>query len=205
MHPVLAVQAEKIAVQLASISQVEAQASPDPKIQAWSAQQIVEHLILTFEHSARLLEESLRKRRPSPNSHSIAQWLLKAQICWFGSMPRGISALRALRPGAVVPQDGKALAARFLAAAEKLDATLVACRKSFGLLPCAAHPIYGSLRVEEWRQYHAVHCRHHLPQLREAITHSRSHAEPLRWPVPIAKTDDQDARFAGKLAAAGRG
>jgi hypothetical protein len=207
MHPVLAVQAAKIVDPLASLSQAEAQASPSPEDHAWSAQQVVEHLILAFEHSGKLLEESLRKRKPASNSHTFPQWLLKAQICWFGSMPRGVTALRALRPEAIVPQDGKTLSARFLAAAEKLDETLVACRKSFGLLPCAVHPIYGPLRVEEWRQYHAVHCRHHLPQLQQAVTHSRTHAELLRWPVPVpvAKTEDEAAGFAGKLAAAGRG
>ena len=168
---------------------------------------MVEHLILAFEHSGNLLEESLKKRKSSPGSHTVAQWLLKAQICWFGSMPRGVSALRALRPTAITPQDGKTLAARFLAAAEKLDLTLVACRKSFGLLPCAAHPIYGPLRVEEWRQYHAVHCSHHLPQLQTAIAHSPTHAELLHWPVPApaAKTEDEPAHFTSKLVAVKRG
>ncbi len=207
MHPVLATQTAKIAGQLASVSQAEAQASPNPEIHAWSVQQVVEHLILAFEHSGNLLEEALKKRRPSTSFHTFAQWLLKAQICWFGSMPRGVSALRALRPAAVNPQDGKALTARFLAAAEKLDHTLAACRKTFGLLPCAVHPIYGPMRVEEWRQYHAVHCRHHLPQLREAIAHSRAHAELLPWPVPapVAKTENEAASFTSKLVATKRG
>jgi len=204
MHPVLASPVEKIAGQLAPVTLAEAQASPNPVVLAWSAQQVVEHLILAFQHSSKLLQEALRHRRQAPNSHTVPQWLLKARMCWFGSMPRGITALHALRPKGIVPQDGPALATRLRAEAEALDHILVECRKTFGLLPCAVHPIYGSLRVEEWRQYHAVHCHHHLPQVREAIAYSRSHADLLRWPVPVAVSEDEEVEFAGRLATAGR-
>jgi hypothetical protein len=30
------------------------------------------------------------------------------------------------------------------------------------------------MRVDEWRRYHAIHARHHLAQLRNAIKYSQS-------------------------------
>ena len=88
-------------------------------------------------------------------------------------MPRGVFTSLALRPGQFVPQDGKELAARFLAAAEDANRVLDDCRLAFGMRPCGYHPMYGPLRVEEWRVYHAVHCRLHQQQFEETIRFAR--------------------------------
>jgi hypothetical protein len=90
-------------------------------------------------------------------------------------MPRGAFTSLAVRPGQFVPQDGKELAARFLAAAEDANKVLDDCRLSFGMRPCGYHPMYGPLRVEEWRVYHAVHCRLHQQQFEETIRFARRH------------------------------
>jgi hypothetical protein len=56
-----------------------------------------------------------------------------------------------------------------------MDALLVEARKKFGIQVCGEHPSFGVMRVDEWRRYHAVHARHHLPQLENAIRYARSH------------------------------
>lgn len=204
MHPVLAKNVDAVARLIQDLSVQEAQISQHPEIHAWSAQQVVEHLILTFQHSEKLLGEALSKRRPSPYRRTLRQRILKAQFSWFGVMPHGVPALRSLRPYEVVAQSGAELAARFLAEAEKLDHLLTECRKSCGLLPCGIHPIYGSLRVEEWRQYHAVHCRHHLPQLRSAVANASRKADLLPWPVSASQSPEKQRDLSGTAAVSGR-
>lgn len=173
MHPVLANAVYPCAEHIATVSLGEAQLSPDPQHHAWCAQQVVEHLILGFRQSV----EELKKRLASGNSPTrragLLQSILRVQVCFWGYMPRGVFSSMALRPGQSVPRDGKELKARFLAAAEDLNQVLDECRLAFGMRPCGYHPMYGPLRVEEWRVYHAVHCRHHQQQFAAAISFAR--------------------------------
>ncbi len=193
MHPVLAKTLNPIAEEIAAASLAEAQVSPNPGKHRWSGQQVVEHLILMFHSAQEELQTHLKKHKPASNWHTLLQWLLKAQLCWFGSMSPGIPSRHAIRPRQFVPQDGPALAARLLAEAEDADKALVQCRREFGLQSCGYHPIYGPLRVDEWRNYFAIHSRHHLPQFREAIAYARSHPELLGLPVPAVVPGDDDS------------
>jgi hypothetical protein len=175
MHPILARSIQPFAEEIATVSLAEGQVSPNPEQRRWSGQQVVEHLILSFHQSQEELRKRIKSKNPPARSGTILQRLIKLQLLWFGSMPDGIPATHSLYPHRPVPQDGPALAARLLAEAEEVSRLLAECRILFGLRPCGNHPIYGPLRVEEWRSYHAVHCRHHLPQFERAIEHAREH------------------------------
>lgn len=177
MHPVLADAVFPLAEQIAAASLRDAQVSPDPTLHKWSGQELVEHLILTFQQSNQELSKRLAAGESPSQSCTWLQWLLKTQVCFFQSMPEGVPTFSVLRPGKFEPQDGPTLAARLLDAAEALNKTLAQCRIAFGMRPCGYHPMYGSMRVEEWRVYHRVHCRHHQPQFEEAIRLARSRAE----------------------------
>jgi hypothetical protein len=169
MHPVLAKAVFPFADAIKPVCLIEAQVSPDPECHRWCGQAVVEHLIRAFQHSREELEKRIKNRNPPALSPSLVQRIIKLQVCVFGKMSEGVPAIQALRPGQFVPQDGEALAARFLAEAEELSKVLKQSRIVFGLRPCGYHPILGAMRVEEWRVYHAVHCRHHQPQFEEAI------------------------------------
>jgi hypothetical protein len=176
MHPVLAKAVNPLAEQVAAVSLNEAQFSPDLEMHRWCGQQVVEHLILSFQSSRMELERRLKSGDSPVSNASLLQWILKIQVCMFGSMSEGVSTTLSLRPTRFVPQDGKELAERLLAEAEALNNDLSDCRISFGLRPCGYHGMYGPLRVEEWRVYHAVHVRHHERQFQDAIRLARKRA-----------------------------
>jgi hypothetical protein len=173
MHPVLANAVCPFAELVATVSLGEAQLSPDPEHHQWCAQQVMEHLLLSFQRSIVELKKRLASGNSPARRASLLQGILASQVCFWGHMPRGVFTSLAIRPGEFVPQDGKQLAARFLAAAEDVNKVLDDCRLSFGMRPCGYHPMYGPLRVEEWRVYHAVHCRLHQQQFEEAIRFAR--------------------------------
>ena len=173
MHPVLAKAVHPLAELVAGVGLDEAQVSPNSELHQWCGQQVVEHLILTFQSSRMELERRLKSGGSSVRRASLLQWILRVQVCMFGSMSRGVSTALTLRPIRFVPQGGRELAERLLAEAEALDKDLSNCRINFGLRPCGYHAMYGPLRVEEWRVYHSVHIRHHQRQFEEAIRLAR--------------------------------
>jgi len=175
MHPVLADAVFPLAEHVAAVSLKEAQVSPAADTHGWNAQQVVEHLILSFRQSTEELQKRLKLDQSPSRSASWLQWIIKIQVCVFHSMTRGVSTSSSLRPRTYIPQDGPELAARLCDEAELLNKTLAESRIAFGMRPCGYHPVYGPLRVEEWRVYHAVHCRHHMRQFDAAIAYAQNH------------------------------
>lgn len=173
MHPVLADAVFPFAGQIAAVTRDEAQRPPDGDPGRWCGQAVVEHLILDFHRSRDELQAHLKSRDSPSRQASPLQWILKIQTCLFAWMPDGLPTPPGLRPGRFIPQDGAGLASRLTEAAEQLDAALIQCRILFGMRPCGYHPMYGPLRVEEWRVYHAAHCRRHQRQFQEAIDAAR--------------------------------
>ena len=203
MHPVLAKAVNSFAEEVASVDLAEAQISPDPKLNRWSGQQVVEHLILSMRKSREGLEQVLKSKSSRSNRATLLQHALSLQL-FFGSMSRGMPALPSVTPVAFVPEDGMLLSARLLGEAEDLSKVLAECRLVFGLQPCGNHPIYGPLRVEEWRNYHAVHFRHHLKQFKGSIAFARKQLElgNLDKAVqgshgPLSAAETARAEFAG--------
>ena len=174
MHPVLKSSLDPLARLMVSVTLEEAQVPPLPGQGRWSAQEIMEHLILSYELTSTSVSRQLRMGRAPKIRRSILEFMLRAQTIGFGYMPHGVPAIHALRPADFTPESGAAVVGRFLAAAEEMDAWLVAARKKFGIEGCGEHPLFGVLRVDEWRRYHTVHAGHHLKQLRDAIRYARS-------------------------------
>jgi hypothetical protein len=174
MHPVLKSALEPLAEQIASLSLEEAQTPPAPGQGHWCAQQIIEHLILTYQMTSDAVSRQLKTGRVPRNRRNLLEFFLRVQTIALGHMPNGVPAMRAVRPTNFTPQAGPELAARFMAAAEAMDALLVQGRKKFGIQACGEHPSFGVMRVDEWRRYHAVHACHHRPQLENAIRYART-------------------------------
>ena len=174
MHPVLKVSLEPLADAIETLTQAEAQVVPMPGQGRWCAQQVIEHLILTYKLTDETVTKHLKSGQAAKKGRSPALSLLRLQTIGFGRMPRGVPAIHAVRPKEFTPMDGRALRERFLAAAEEMDGILSKARQKFGIQACGEHPFYGGLRVDEWRRYHAVHARHHMRQLEAAIQYARS-------------------------------
>ncbi len=174
MHPVLKSALEPLAEQISPLSLEEAQVPPVPGQDRWCAQQIIEHLILTYELTSDSVARQLKTGRIPRNRRNVLEFFLRMQTIGLGHMPNGVPAMRAVRPTEFTPQAGPELAERFLAAAEAMDALLVEGRKKFGIQVCGTHPSFGVMRVDEWRRYHAIHARHHVPQLETAVRNARA-------------------------------
>jgi hypothetical protein len=174
MHPVLKISLEPLGAMIEDLTQEEAQIAPLPGQGRWSAQQVIEHLILTYKLTSDTVGRHLKSGRAARKGRRLLLSFLRLQTIGLGRMPRGVPAIHAVRPERVTPMDGPALRGRFLEAVEEMDELLGAARKKFGIQPCGEHPFYGGLRVDEWRRYHAVHARHHRKQLEEAIRNARS-------------------------------
>jgi hypothetical protein len=175
MHPVLKSALEPLAEQVATLTRDEAQVPPQPGQGRWCAQQILEHLILTYKMTSQSVCRQLKTGRVPTNRRNMLGFLLRMQTIGLGHMPDGVPAIRAFRPGDFTPEDGPAITVRFLAAAEEMDQQLVAARRKFGIQACGEHPFFGVMRVDEWRRYHSVHAAHHLKQLRNAIRYAKAH------------------------------
>jgi hypothetical protein len=169
MHPVLKPVLEPLAEQVATLTKEEAQIPPQPGMERWCAQQVMEHLILTYKLTSDSVSRQLKSGKVPRNRRNVLEFLLRVQTLGLGYMPSGIPSIRAFRPGELTPEDGPAIAARFLAAAEEMDHHLVEARRKFGIQACGEHPFFGVMRVDEWRRYHSVHAKHHAIQLRNAI------------------------------------
>jgi hypothetical protein len=174
MHPVLKSALVPLAEQLEAVSAEEARIAPLPGQDRWSACQIMEHLILSYELTSSSVSRRLRTGRVPKNKRSLLQFLLRLQTIGVGYMPNGVYTIRSLRPADCDFESGAEIAARFLKTAEEMDGYLVEARKRFGIQACGEHPIFGVMRVDEWRRYHAVHARHHSAQLRHAIRFAKT-------------------------------
>ena len=172
MHPVLKTSLEPLVGLMEGLTVEEAQAAPLPGAGRWCAQQVVEHLILTYQMTVETVSRHMKSGLAAKKGRGPLLSLLRTQAIGLGRMPRGVPTVHAARPREFTPMDGPALEVRFWAAAEQMDALLVEARRKFGIQPCGDHWFYGGLRVDEWRRYHAVHGRHHVRQLRDAIEHA---------------------------------
>jgi len=169
MHPVLKSALEPLAGRIATLSLEEAQTAPLPGQGRWCVQQIFEHLILTYQLTSNSVSKQLKTGHVPRNRRNLLEFLLRVQTIGLGYMPDGVPSIRAFRPREFTPEAGPSIASRFLQTAEEMDLLLVAARKKFGIQACGEHPIFGVMRIDEWRRYHAVHAAHHEKQILNVI------------------------------------
>jgi len=169
MHPVLQSVFREVTSELEQFDSTSASVHPWGRPHCWSVHQIVEHLVLSMEHSRHALEERLSKGRPQRKAQrSVSEWVLQLTILSAGHMPKGVGALRETTPPAELPSVGvRDLLQQLEGATEALDRTLDRCRQRFGMERVCSHFLLGPLRVDQWRRYHVLHIRHHLAQVRD--------------------------------------
>jgi DinB superfamily len=167
MHPSLDSLQRSYAEALGGLSAAEAQSHPKEDLNQWSAQELVEHLILTFRSTAGVLEERLQKGRPTQaplTPEHEARWRKTIQM---GVFPEGGKAPERVRPGQLHlgALSGAELALQFKLEMERVDSLLDQCAERFGPQRMASHFAFGPLSAEQWREFHTVHGRHHLAQM----------------------------------------
>lgn len=190
MHAVLEPVVSQIASEVRGLDAETTQLHPRGLAHKWTAQQVVEHLVLSYRLTSAALETRLNKGRVSRNqTRTELQWTLQLMILSFGSLPRGVPALDETVPvkGRFAAMDGRQLGDLLREEAEAMDSLLDTCRRRFGIDRVAAHPWLGPLRVDQWRRFHVVHGLHHVAQLRSVIAEVAPALVPIKLSGSLVK------------------
>lgn len=162
---------KSIAEAIGGLSVAEAQAHPDGDVDCWCVQQVIEHLILTYRSTARILEERLEKGRPTQAQKTPEQEERWQATIGQGRIRAGGKAPEPVRPGKLDLGRccGEDLAEQLRMELAKMDGLLDQCEEKFGPQPMASHFLFGPLSAGQWRAFHTVHTRHHLAQIERIL------------------------------------
>jgi Protein of unknown function (DUF1569) len=186
MHAVLERVVGQIESEIRGLDAETAQLHPKDLAYIWSAQQVIEHLVLGYRLTSVALESRLNKGRLSRDrKRTWLQWSLQLMILTFGALPKGMPATEETTP---VPDrfaaiNGLQLVDLLRKEITVMDTLLDQCRRKFGMERVAPHPLLGPLRVDQWRRFHVVHGYHHLEQLRSVL----EQVAPAPAPLQITK------------------
>jgi DinB family protein len=133
----------------------------------WSIQQIVEHLLLTYQSTRGAIQHRLDKGRPTDTRATRQQRIFQFVLITLGHFPEGRPAPPMVTPG----PDSKPLSSQQLIASVHehlvtLDPIFDQAEKTFGDQRATTHQILGPLSIAQWRRFHLIHTRHHARQIR---------------------------------------
>lgn len=133
----------------------------------WSAAQILEHLLLTYQGTNRGLEKCLEQGRPLGTRTTLKYRVATLLVVDLGYMPGGRKAPERAMPKGMAPEEARRAIAPEL---ERMALGLDDCERRFGAgTKIMDHPFLGPLTAEQWRKFHWVHGRHHVRQIRERM------------------------------------
>jgi len=148
-----------------------ASASPGAMAQApsgkWSANQILEHLFLTYKHTGRGLARCLEQGAPMVTRATLKDRVATLLVVKFRYLPGGRKAPDRATPRGMLPEEVRQGIWMEL---QQMGSALDDCERQFGRsAKIMNHPFLGPLTAEEWRKFHWVHGRHHARQIRERM------------------------------------
>ena len=133
----------------------------------WSAAQILEHLLLTYQNTNRGLAKCLAQGAPLATRGTLKHRLAALLVVNLGYLPGGRKAPERLTPRGMPPEEVRQAIAPEL---QKMDSGLNDCERRFGArTKIMDHLFLGPLTANEWRRFHWVHGRHHVRQIRERM------------------------------------
>ncbi len=175
MHPVFHSIVASYAETLNGLTAQQVHVHPASDPSRWNAQQIVEHLVLSYRSTRDVLGERLEKGRATQAPITREHEVLWRKYIGAGRFPQGSKARKEVSPGNcdIPGQCGKELASFFESEIEKMDAQLSCCAEKFGTQPMASHFAFGPLSADQWREFHVLHARHHLVQIHNLVSDMR--------------------------------
>src|ERR1700733_11220406 len=127
MHAVLERVVDQISSEVRHLDAEVTQRHPKGLVYKWSAQQVVEHLVMGYRLTTEALETRLKKGRLSrKDSRTYLQWTLQMMILSFGAMPHGVPALDETmpKPGRFPAMSGRELGDLLRREIETMDTVL---------------------------------------------------------------------------------
>jgi hypothetical protein len=142
----------------------------------WSIQQIVEHLLLTYQSTEIALCIRIAKGTPTRAKASLVQQVKQYAVTRVGYFPTGREAPLSVTPPSPTeqPLSGEELVRAVTEQLASLDLVCQEAERIFGpTVRFASHAVLGPLHVDHWRRFQLVHGRHHIKQIL-AICRSRN-------------------------------
>ncbi len=138
----------------------------------WSIQQIVRHLLLSYEGTITAMEARLTKATPTKAKATIRQRLGQFILLRMQRFPGGRPAPAAVTPNtAETALDGAVLQAEVTTAIAHMAQQIAAAERLFGPdRQAVSHMVLGPMRVAQWRRFHLVHGRHHILQIERILS-----------------------------------
>jgi Protein of unknown function (DUF1569) len=158
----------ELAHSLRGLDSAQTQLRPLSGPDGWSIQQIVEHLLLTYESTEDALKARLAKGIPTRAKASLLQRVQQCAVMRFGYFPDGRKAPPPVTPRSrTQPISGGDLTHAVTEHLSNLDALCQESERLFGSSArCANHTVLGPLKMDHWRRFQLVHGRHHIKQIR---------------------------------------
>jgi hypothetical protein len=167
MHSTLLQLQREIAGSLRSLDATQTQLHPPARLNKWSIQQIIEHLLLTYSSTETAINARLTKRTPTRAKPTLAHRISQFATIRCGYLPAGREAPEMVTPQPNTPsRSGEALAHSAAEHLARLDLLFTEAETLFGPASrCANHAILGPLNINQWRKFQLVHGEHHLKQI----------------------------------------
>ena len=134
----------------------------------WCADEVLEHLYLTYMGTIRGFARALEAGKPPARRATFGQRARILLVVRLGYMPEGRSA-----PAGVVPRGAAAgmVSAEIGRKIAEMDEIIGRCERELGGgkfrgRAIMEHPILGPLTAGQWRKFHLVHGMHHVKQIR---------------------------------------
>ena len=166
MHPVLEQLQLEFERGLEGLTPAQAQLRTEDDPGRWSVQQIVEHLLMTYDLSADTFEQRIAQGRPTQARPTLKQWLGQIVVVRLGRFPQGRKAPVRVMPGE--PKEalsGVQLSGQTRERLQRFDAAAAKAEALFGQRRAITHAVLGPMSVWGWRRFHLTHGEHHLKQM----------------------------------------
>ena len=158
---------EEIVLSVYKLTVSQTQLRPRRRPSAWSIQQVLQHLMLTYDLAAAAFEERLAKGRPSLRPVSLKERSVQRIVLNWGFFPSGRKAPAPTEPERIsLPAlPGGELALETAAHLAAFDLLAAKAEAAFGDVRAINHMVLGPMSVPQWRRFQVVHGRHHLKQI----------------------------------------
>ncbi len=150
----------------------QTQAHPPASPPRWSIQQILEHLLLTYNLTALTFDSRIAKSTPTKATPTLPQRLGQLALLNFGYFPAGRKAPHRVCPPntPITPSDGPTLAALLTETLTRMDTLIAHAETLFGPdTQAISHQNLGPLTSRQWTRFHLVHGLHHLKQIQAIL------------------------------------
>ena len=167
MNPTLHQLQVEIASSLTGLDANQTQLRPTSRLDKWSIQQIMEHLLLTYSSTATAINARIDKGTPTQAKPTLAQRVFGYAVTRCGYFPTGRQAPPMVTPESnSQPLSGGRLTQIASERLTHLDQLFAQAENLFGhASQCASHAVLGPMTIHQWRRFQLIHGEHHLKQI----------------------------------------